>query len=232
MGLNSNAQPYQPRISSQQQMSSIQTQNALNMNNALNINNNNNNLPNNAAMKSQQLQHQQKAERVPYSYPSYAEAVNKVQQETNNNIKAQQQTLGAPNDVDKTTVLSDDEIGGPNDPVGVKVSKETEEAIQKLNPLSWPCNPSNAKFYVIKSFGEDDVHKSIKYNLWCSTERGNRKLDEAFNESKRINLQHNRALKRMGHDQAEGSMDDEGDVTSPEIDARDTTMGCPVYLFF
>merc|ERR1711997_664339 len=63
--------------------------------------------------------------------------------------------------------------------------KETEDAIQKLNPLHWPSNPRHAKFYVIKSFGEDDVHKSIKYNLWCSTERGNRKLDEAFNESKR-----------------------------------------------
>eukprot|EP00488_Nonionellina_sp_1-RS-2012_P000371 TRINITY_DN1104_c0_g1_i1.p1 TRINITY_DN1104_c0_g1~~TRINITY_DN1104_c0_g1_i1.p1 ORF type:complete len:122 (+),score=37.96 TRINITY_DN1104_c0_g1_i1:38-367(+) len=63
--------------------------------------------------------------------------------------------------------------------------------IQALNPPSWPCNPRHSKFYVIKSFGEDDVHKSIKYNLWCSTERGNRKLDEAFNEAKRINAVNN-----------------------------------------
>merc|ERR1712176_957558 len=147
-----------------------------------------------------------------YSTPSYADAVNKDQPAANGQVLPPSPTEA--------------------EAKKVKMSAESTEAIQKLNPLSWPCNPSNAKFYVIKSFGEDDVHKSIKYNLWCSTERGNRKLDEAFNESKRINLQHNRALKRMGHDQAEGSMDDEGDVTSPEIDARDTTMGCPVYLFF
>ena len=38
----------------------------------------------------------------------------------------------------------------------------------------------NAKFYVIKSFSEDDIHKSIKYNVWSSTPSGNRKLDSAF----------------------------------------------------
>ena len=36
--------------------------------------------------------------------------------------------------------------------------------------------------FVIKSFSEDDVHKSIKYNIWASTDQGNRRLDKAFQE--------------------------------------------------
>ncbi|GMY05064.1 YTH domain-containing protein ECT1 isoform X1 [Fagus crenata] len=40
----------------------------------------------------------------------------------------------------------------------------------------------NAKFYIIKSYSEDDVHKSIKYNVWSSTPNGNKKLDAAFRD--------------------------------------------------
>src|SRR5690242_4990338 len=32
------------------------------------------------------------------------------------------------------------------------------------------------RFYVIKSFTEEDIHKSIKYGCWSSTTKGNRKL--------------------------------------------------------
>ncbi|KAF7068121.1 hypothetical protein CFC21_073901 [Triticum aestivum] len=42
----------------------------------------------------------------------------------------------------------------------------------------------NAKFFIIKSYSEDDVHKSIKYNVWASTPNGNRKLDSAYLEAK------------------------------------------------
>ncbi|XP_010242050.1 PREDICTED: YTH domain-containing family protein 1 isoform X12 [Nelumbo nucifera] len=41
----------------------------------------------------------------------------------------------------------------------------------------------NAKFFVIKSFNEDDIHKSIKYGVWASTPNGNKKLDTAFHEA-------------------------------------------------
>ncbi|XP_023739605.1 uncharacterized protein LOC111887664 [Lactuca sativa] len=41
-----------------------------------------------------------------------------------------------------------------------------------------------AKFFVIKSFSEDNVHRSIKYGVWASTPLGNRKLDAAFKEAK------------------------------------------------
>eukprot|EP01084_Bolivina_argentea_P115441 205284_1 len=154
----------------------------------------------------QQLHHQQKAERVPYSYPSYADAVSKTEDSVIQDARIPKLASKDP------TVDTDN----PSE-AQVKMSDESEEAIQALNPVSWPCNPRHSKFYVIKSFGEDDVHKSIKYNLWCSTERGNRKLDEAFNESKRINQVNNAQNKDKDH---------------KEIDPRDTTRGCPVYLFF
>lgn len=44
----------------------------------------------------------------------------------------------------------------------------------------------NAKFFIIKSFSEDNVHKSIKYNIWASTPHGNKKLDAAYQEAKEI----------------------------------------------
>lgn len=40
-----------------------------------------------------------------------------------------------------------------------------------------------AKFYVIKSYSEDDVHKCVKYDVWSSTPNGNKKLDAAFQEA-------------------------------------------------
>jgi len=35
---------------------------------------------------------------------------------------------------------------------------------------------------VVKSYSEDDIHRSIKYEIWCSTEHGNKRLDGAFKE--------------------------------------------------
>uniref|UniRef100_A0A0D9W976 YTH domain-containing family protein n=1 Tax=Leersia perrieri TaxID=77586 RepID=A0A0D9W976_9ORYZ len=42
----------------------------------------------------------------------------------------------------------------------------------------------DAKFFVIKSYTEDHVHKSIKYGVWASTSSGNRKLNAAYREAK------------------------------------------------
>ncbi|KAL8161902.1 hypothetical protein V2J09_013391 [Rumex salicifolius] len=44
----------------------------------------------------------------------------------------------------------------------------------------------HAKFFVIKSYSEDDVHKSIKYNVWSSTLNGNKKLNSAYEDAQRI----------------------------------------------
>ena len=40
---------------------------------------------------------------------------------------------------------------------------------------------SNSKFFVIKSFSEEDVHKSIKYGVWSSSKNGNLTLNNAYN---------------------------------------------------
>lgn len=54
----------------------------------------------------------------------------------------------------------------------------------KYNPTELMLNLVNARFFVIKSYAEDDIHRSIKYNIWTSTEHGNRRLDTAFQEQK------------------------------------------------
>ncbi|EOA30102.1 hypothetical protein CARUB_v10013212mg [Capsella rubella] len=45
---------------------------------------------------------------------------------------------------------------------------------------------SKAKFFVIKSYSEDDVHKSIKYGVWSSTLHGNKKLQSVYEDAQRI----------------------------------------------
>ncbi|KAL6008693.1 hypothetical protein ACLOJK_021919, partial [Asimina triloba] len=56
----------------------------------------------------------------------------------------------------------------------------------QYNREDFPVNYPNAKFFVIKSYSEDDVHKSIKYNVWSSTPSGNKRLDSAYEEAQRI----------------------------------------------
>ena len=48
----------------------------------------------------------------------------------------------------------------------------------------FPTKYDHAFFFVIKSYSEDDVHKSIKYNVWASTPNGNKRLDGAYQEAK------------------------------------------------
>ncbi|KAK6913629.1 YTH domain [Dillenia turbinata] len=43
-----------------------------------------------------------------------------------------------------------------------------------------------AKFFVVKSYSEDDVHKSIKYTVWSSTPNGHKKLDSAYADAQKI----------------------------------------------
>jgi len=50
------------------------------------------------------------------------------------------------------------------------------------NPKEFNLNPKSARFFVIKSYSEDDIHRSIKYSIWCSTDHGNKRLDQAFRE--------------------------------------------------
>uniref|UniRef100_A0A1J3EST0 YTH domain-containing family protein n=1 Tax=Noccaea caerulescens TaxID=107243 RepID=A0A1J3EST0_NOCCA len=55
----------------------------------------------------------------------------------------------------------------------------------QYNLSSFQTKHEEAMFFVIKSYSEDDIHKSIKYNVWSSTLNGNKKLDNAYQESKK-----------------------------------------------
>ncbi|KAF7363934.1 YTH domain-containing protein [Mycena sanguinolenta] len=55
-------------------------------------------------------------------------------------------------------------------------------ATKGYNPAEFNLRPNFARFFVIKSYTEDDVHKSLKYEIWSSTEPGNKRLDKAFKE--------------------------------------------------
>ncbi|XP_061360261.1 YTH domain-containing protein ECT4-like [Gastrolobium bilobum] len=56
----------------------------------------------------------------------------------------------------------------------------------QYNREDFSLDYENGKFFVIKSYSEDDVHKSVKYNVWSSTPHGNKKLESAYEDAKRI----------------------------------------------
>ncbi|XP_057780294.1 YTH domain-containing protein ECT1-like isoform X2 [Salvia miltiorrhiza] len=69
-----------------------------------------------------------------------------------------------------------------------KVPAEVEQlgfAIErdKYNLQEFETVYDSAKFFVIKSYSEDDIHKCIKYDVWSSTPNGNKKLDASFREA-------------------------------------------------
>ncbi|XP_050382188.1 YTH domain-containing protein ECT1 isoform X2 [Argentina anserina] len=54
---------------------------------------------------------------------------------------------------------------------------------ETYNQPDFVTDYKDAKFFIIKSYSEDNVHKSIKYGVWASTPNGNRKLDAAYHEA-------------------------------------------------
>jgi len=70
--------------------------------------------------------------------------------------------------------------GSPSQPVMSHPVLDNLRSINEYNPKSFDMSPKNARFFVIKSFSEDDIHRSIKYEIWCSTEHGNKRLDAAY----------------------------------------------------
>jgi hypothetical protein len=56
--------------------------------------------------------------------------------------------------------------------------------INQKNAKLFETINSNCKFFIIKSFSEEDIHKSIKYGVWSSSKNGNIILSKAFNNTK------------------------------------------------
>ena len=61
----------------------------------------------------------------------------------------------------------------------IDINQKNSKVVENIN--------QNCKFFVIKSFSEEDVHKSIKYNVWSSSKNGNLTLSNAFNITKEKN---------------------------------------------
>ncbi|XP_077365723.1 YTH domain-containing family protein 3 [Festucalex cinctus] len=57
---------------------------------------------------------------------------------------------------------------------------EKLRALNNYNPKEFEWNLKNGRVFIIKSYSEDDIHRSIKYSIWCSTEHGNKRLDGAY----------------------------------------------------
>ncbi|KAL0946572.1 hypothetical protein HGRIS_012775 [Hohenbuehelia grisea] len=66
--------------------------------------------------------------------------------------------------------------------IGSPIDVPTLIATKGYNPANFDVRPPFARFFVIKSYTEDDVHKSLKYEIWSSTDPGNKRLDKAFKE--------------------------------------------------
>ena len=73
----------------------------------------------------------------------------------------------------------DDEKKNDTNPVQIDL-KPNKIDTSSYNPIEFNITPISARFFVIKSYSEDDVFASIKHNVWCSTEHGNRRLNSAY----------------------------------------------------
>ena len=112
-------------------------------------------------LQQQQQQQQQQAALRLGSVANYGGALGP---ETNNNASQPSINPGAPG-----------YVGSP-------VDVPTLIATKGYNPTNFEIRPTFARYFVIKSYTEDDVHKSLKYEIWSSTDPGNKRLDKAFKE--------------------------------------------------
>ncbi|KXN93392.1 YTH domain family protein 2 [Leucoagaricus sp. SymC.cos] len=71
----------------------------------------------------------------------------------------------------------------PSQLLTAPVDVPTLIATKGYNPPTFDVKPAFARYFVIKSYTEDDVHKSLKYEIWSSTDPGNKRLDKAFKET-------------------------------------------------
>ncbi|XP_042025087.1 YTH domain-containing protein ECT4-like [Salvia splendens] len=74
-------------------------------------------------------------------------------------------------------------VKGQNIPLVETADNEKSSVVpdrEQYNRSDFPETYPDTKFFIIKSYSEDDVHKSIKYNIWASTPNGNKKLDAAY----------------------------------------------------
>ncbi|XP_047144979.1 YTH domain-containing family protein 2 isoform X1 [Hydra vulgaris] len=94
-----------------------------------------------------------------------------------------------------TSNNSNDVVAVINDShLDINNMKDNSPLLKKLlskfnfNPRELNMDFKNSRFFIIKSYSEDDIFRSIKYSSWTSTEHGNRRLNEAFIEQKKTGI--------------------------------------------
>jgi hypothetical protein len=73
-----------------------------------------------------------------------------------------------------------------NGKISLMSASDAEASLVKRDNYNLPdfqTKYDHAFFFVIKSYSEDDIHRSIKYNVWSSTPNGNKRLDTAYQEA-------------------------------------------------
>ncbi|KAI0273443.1 YT521-B-like domain-containing protein [Gloeopeniophorella convolvens] len=119
--------------------------------------------------QQQQQQQQGKGPGVPSVPPIPAQYLNQQQ-----NLR-----LGLNTQVGALGVMGTAQPGILTSPIDVP----TLVATKGYNPPNFDTRPPFARYFVIKSYTEDDVQKSLKYEIWSSTDPGNKRLDKAFKET-------------------------------------------------
>jgi hypothetical protein len=124
-----------------------------------------------------------------YDRSSYSQQQQQQTSTSSNNNKRQNPNYQQNYSSSRTTNnMSNGNTASPTMGQQQPISAANQEILDALkrnhqyNPKDFNLNPKGARFFVIKSYSEDDVHRSIKYNIWCSTEHGNKRLDAAFRE--------------------------------------------------
>jgi hypothetical protein len=96
---------------------------------------------------------------------------------TNNSVSAGPSNSSNPSSNNTNGTISNPMMNINNHPILDKL-----KAANQYNPKNFNMAPDGVRFFIIKSYSEDDIHRSIKYGIWCSTEHGNKRLDQAFRE--------------------------------------------------
>lgn len=71
-----------------------------------------------------------------------------------------------------------DSSGTPNKDLGLCLPNGEE-----YNSSNFVIKYAQAKYFIIKSYTEDNVYRSIENSVWASTPNGNKKLDEAYQDA-------------------------------------------------
>ncbi|XP_078157925.1 uncharacterized protein LOC144553575 [Carex rostrata] len=69
---------------------------------------------------------------------------------------------------------------------GPRIGKGKGADRGEYNRKDFAVSYNRAKFFMIKSFSENDVYHSMKYSVWSSTPHGNKKLDLAYRDAQKI----------------------------------------------